>query len=403
MVADRAQGKTYPERFEALGLQERTRYMPLGSPRDILRGLCPYLLPFTRSGRHAYKGLVRILSSPHWKTLSFRRRMKALVQSRLLVEDSFDLLHAHYLIGAYEFLPVARFLNIPLLTTFHGLPVKETGPELGGEKAAELFHAGSLFLINTRFAQRQLIGLGCPEEKTRILPQGLRLVDFPYCPRPHPKEGPIILLTVARLSHEKGHRFAIEAVKKLRQRWPQLEYRLVGTGPEKAEIERLILESGLKDCVHLRGELTDEGLRKEYEGAHIFILPSIHDRSGSFHTETQGVVIQEAQASGVITVASRTGGIPECMDDGKAGFLVQPESSAELADKITWLLDHPNQWEAWQRAGRAWVENHYAMEKIGKCLWDIYQELSRAKSPRGGRDNLLRANLDGTTGPEGSG
>lgn len=383
VVANRKQGKSYPDRFESLGLLSRTRYMPLGTPRDILRGLRPYLVPFNIEGQLAYRGLQVLLANRRGRPTGFRSWLKSLVQTPLLAKSCFDLVHAHYLIGGYQFLSIARLLGVPLVTTFHGLPVIECGPEISGAKATELFREGSLFLVNTRFAKSQLEGLGCRPEKIRILPQGLRLEDFPYRPRPYPREGPTVLLTVARLSGEKGHRYALQAVRLLRDRDRQVEYRIVGTGPEKVELEKLIRELRLEDCVFIRGERTDAELRREYEEAHILILPSVKDISGSHHTETQGIVIQEAQASGVITIASETGGIPECVDNGRSAFLVPERDPEALAERITWLLDNPERWPTWQREGRLWVETHYAMEKIGKRLWDTYGEMIAShKQPR---------------------
>ena len=82
-----------------------------------------------------------------------------------------------------------------------------------------------------------------------------------------------------------------------------------------------------------------------------------------------------AQASGVITLASDTGGIPECVDDGRSAFLIPPRNPQALADKMEWLLDHPSSWEALQRSGRAWVESRYAMHIIGRRLWETYREV----------------------------
>ena len=128
-------------------------------------------------------------------------------------------------------------------------------------------------------------------------------------------------------------------------------------------------------AVLLRGERTDEQLLQEYREAHIFVLPSVPDEFGGHHTETQGVVIQEAQASGVIALASDTVGIPECVDDGRSAFLIPPRNPQALAEKIEWLLDHPSSWEALQRSGRAWVESRYAMDNIGRRLWETDSEV----------------------------
>jgi colanic acid/amylovoran biosynthesis glycosyltransferase len=87
--------------------------------------------------------------------------------------------------------------------------------ELSEQKRQVLFRYGQLFLVNTHFAQAELETLGCPRDKIVILPLGSRLEEFPFWSRPCPQQGPVIVLTVARLAPEKGHTFAREAIKEL--------------------------------------------------------------------------------------------------------------------------------------------------------------------------------------------
>jgi len=122
------------------------------------------------------------------------------------------------------------------------------------------------------------------------------------------------------------------------------------------------------------GEIEREELKQQYRDAHIFILPSIEDVKG-MHTETQGVVIQEAQASGKIVIAAKTGGIPECVDDGTSAFLVEPRNSKILAEKIRWIIENQDKWSKWQVAGRKWVEENYSLEKVGERICDVYRTM----------------------------
>ena len=382
IVAGGRLGQDEPERVGQLGLTGGTRYFPFDSLFGTLRSFQPYLWPFAKPGREAYRGLWTLATSRRWRPTGLRRFIKAMAEAPLLAGGHFDLVHAHNLVPAYEFLMVPQVLDIPLLTTFHGLPTIKGSGILTEGKKAELFHCGDLFLANTRFARRQLEQAGCPSHKIRILPQGLRLVDFPFRPKSAPTSDPIVLLTVARLSIDKGHRYALEAVGRLRERVPRLEYRIVGAGPYRKELEEAVRQFDLAGCVRFLGPLMGVELRRQYAEAHVFLLPSVTDPSGIHLTETQGVVMQEAQASGLIVIASQTGGIPECVEDGKSAFLVPERDAQSLAAKITWVLDHSDQWPAWQRAGRKWVEDNFASEQIGKRLWDVYDELLEPRRAR---------------------
>lgn len=84
--------------------------------------------------------------------------------------------------------------------------------------------------------------------------------------------------------------------------------------------------------------------------------------------------MQEAQASGCLLVATRTGGIPECVDEGHAR-LVPDRDERALAGAILDLLQHPDRWPEWQAAGRRWVEERYSVSVIGRRLAELYLRL----------------------------
>jgi colanic acid/amylovoran biosynthesis glycosyltransferase len=374
IAASGSMGKRCPERVVQLDLLSRTHYFPADSAADVLRGFRPYLLPFTDTGRRAFRGLASVLASRCGRPRGLRSLVKTLVRAPILGGSKFDIVHAHNFHTAFDYLFVARTSAIPLVTTFYGLPTIGGSGRLSEGKLAEVFHDGDCFLTFTRYAQGELESIGCPRDKIRILPLGIYLCDHTFRPKPFPTSGPVVLLTVARLSIEKGHRYALEAIQRLRQAGRPVEYRIVGAGYEKENLEKLVSDLRLQDSVRFMGSLMDDALRQQYAEAHVFILPSVRGLDGTL-TETQGVVIQEAQASGLLVVATSTGGIPECVDDGRSAFLVPEKDSEALAQTIAGLLDQPERWESWQNAGRAWVEERFAMEKIGQRLWDIYQEV----------------------------
>jgi colanic acid/amylovoran biosynthesis glycosyltransferase len=230
-------------------------------------------------------------------------------------------------------------------------------------------------LVNTEFAKKQAAGLGCDEEKIHILPQGIDLKEFPYVPRQAPQQPePTVLLTVSRLHKDKGHKYAIDAVKGLIASGHRVAYRIVGNGPEQMALKDYVRNQGLEKVVLFLGSVTDEQLRQELCMAHIFLLPSLKDSTGH-HIETQGVVLQEAMASGKIVVASQVGGIPESMDFGRKGFLVPDRDSSTLAQVIADITYAPQQWSAWQHEGRVWVEKYYDIHKIGCSLMKHYESV----------------------------
>ena len=90
------------------------------------------------------------------------------------------------------------------------------------------------------------------------------------------------------------------------------------------------------------------------------------------------MVIQEAQASGVLVAASRVGGIPECVDDGESAFLFPDRDPEAIAGVVGRLLDRPEAWRGWQDAARTWVERRFDIDELGAKLMGLYAMI-RAK------------------------
>ncbi|WP_051333528.1 glycosyltransferase family 4 protein [Aliagarivorans marinus] len=358
---------------------------------------CSACIPWL-SMRELWQILLFLLNPAHWPRMlrGWRRQAQYLGEypsqlghplNRLLLSafcamDNFDLIHSHSEIAAWRFLPIIACSGKPLVITFHGLPPKGVQP-LSMEQREILARHASTILVNTEFAKRHYVAIGGDPDKVKIIPQGLKLSDFPYQPLPVPKPGETIhLLTVGRFHPDKGQHYALEAVKQLVEQGHNIHYTLVGNGPEKTKLTAQAEELGLAERVTLLSGLSDEDLRGQYRRAHVFILPSLRDREG-FHEETQGVVMQEAQASGVLVVATKTGGIPECFDDGESGFLVEDRSSQQLASKLHYLITNSESWPSWREAGLANVQQYFDMQVIGGRLQQVYREVLASSKEEG--------------------
>lgn len=356
-----------PQKVVALGLLGRTIYCPM-TGGSLVKSLFSKDILFNV-----------VVQAQFWRGLSLLRTplsniptlLKHLALARVAGFDQYDIIHAHHEISAYEFLPVAKALNIPMVLTFHGKPPPGVA-ELSMLKRGILYKAVAHVQVNTQFAAAQVIDLGCPSEKIRILPQGIDLAHFPYSPLPPiGSEELLTVLTVARVQRDKGHQYAIDAIANLVRAGHRVEYRIVGGGPEEQSLRDQIKALGMERSIKMLGPLSDCQLAEEYRSAHVFILPSLRDLEGK-HEETQGVVIQEAQASGKIVIATITGGVPECVDNGVSAFLVPDRSAPAFEAAILNILKQPSLWQKWQEQGRQWVEKHFDINVIGEKQWQLY-------------------------------
>ena len=143
---------------------------------------------------------------------------------------------------------------------------------------------------------------------------------------------PVRLICVCRLIRRKGLEFIVEAMRSLRNDGMTLE--IAGTGEREQEIVDLVSNYGLADCISLRGYVDRQDLYEYYHRADIFVLPSI--------SESFGQVLLEAMSTGLPVVASRVGGVPETIEHGVSGLLVEPGSSADLSAAIRSLAKDPS-------------------------------------------------------------
>lgn len=295
-----------------------------------------------------------------------------LVLAPHFVKKELDLVHSHFEITGHKFLPVARAQQVPFVVTFHGLPPPGVS-QLPDKMRREYIDAADVILVNTEFAKKQYVTLGAPSGKVQIIPQGIVTKNFTFTAKPIPTNAPIELLSVGRFHTDKGHQYVLQALPDLLKQGYNLHYTLVGTGPERGRLEKMAEELGLQNVVSFHSIVSEQKLKEIYARAHIFIFPSVKAIDG-FHEETQGVAIQEAQASGLIVIATKTGGIPECVEDGKSAFLIDDRNPTSIADKIRWVIDNPQRWNEWQHNARHHVETYFDIDVIGDRLMQIYAD-----------------------------
>lgn len=317
--------------------------------------------------------IFRLVFSSLWFRRGIRYTLKALLRSGVLAKRDIDIIHSHSLFNSYDYLFLSDVFGIPMTTTFHGL-IPQNVRQLDADNVRAVLDAGKAFFVNTKFARSQLETLGCERRKIHIIPQGTDVDDFPFVAKKIDRDDEIIILSVGRLSVEKGFHVAIEAIAAIIDRHPGIRYHIVGGGPEEKKLRALIDRYNLHDKVEIIGSVSTALLAQHYASSHLFLLPSIDFRDGS-HTETQGVVLQEAQCSGIPVIASRTGGIPEIIIETETGLLCDEEDSQQLGDCIDRLIEDPDLYHKLHLQGRRDVEDHYSAAVIGARLRKVYDSV----------------------------
>jgi phosphatidylinositol alpha-1,6-mannosyltransferase len=183
------------------------------------------------------------------------------------------------------------------------------------------------------------------------------------------------LLTVARLSPEKGIHIGIQALAHLSNEFPDLGYLVVGSGEELQYLQRLAASLGLADRVkHLTG-VPDADLPGLYNCAEIYLGASQLIRRG---VEGFGISQVEASACAVPVVAARSGGIPDAVRDGETGLLVDAERAECVAEALALLLRNRELSGRLGNGGRRAVETFFNWGRVTSQMMKIGTELGRS-------------------------
>jgi glycosyltransferase involved in cell wall biosynthesis len=177
------------------------------------------------------------------------------------------------------------------------------------------------------------------------------------------------VLFVGNIFGNKGVETALEAVLRLRAKYPDIRFQVVGSpeGTLVEEMEARVQSEGAQANVEFPGFVGRAGLPEYYRRANVFCSPAQYEGGVAN-------VYLEAMACGCPVVASTAGGGPEAVQDGRTGLLVPPDDVGAVVEALDRILGDPALGRRMGRAGRQRVDDYFAMDKyIGRVL-DVYRK-----------------------------
>jgi len=167
---------------------------------------------------------------------------------------------------------------------------------------------------------------------------------------------------------EKDVRFILAGDSVVSEEFPWHTGRMCNT---EKEIREFIRENGLTDVIDIRGEVTGSDKRKVFAESDIFVMPS--------YSEGMPIVILEAMAAGLPVVATRVGALPEIIEEGKNGFLVEVGNYEDLANKVLILVKDRSLRRQIGGLNRKVVSETFSSKKYVEGLEMVFLELSMGK------------------------
>ena len=287
-----------------------------------------------------------------------------------------DIVHIHgtsKLSGAiYE---AVQDNDIPVVLTVHGLLHEEKKQALRRKPSMKhlyqyivqtrsemnVLNRASRIIVDTPYVERMLTQYRQKGELAQlpeiyVIPQGISATYYDFsCAQ----EGNTILC-VGSISPRKGHIYTIDMFNILRKKGVEAKLRIIGSLADDnyyAQLSKAIQESPYCSDIRLETNVSQEELFAAYKSARLFALHS--------QEESQGIVFAEAMATGMPVIATKVGGVPDVVENGKDGFLCEFGDTLSMAKNVEQLLTNSLLWQSF---------SHHAQQTSTKYNWDRIAE-----------------------------
>ena len=290
------------------------------------------------SGGGEYEKLLAQYQVKHFQlnqTRTWRNLVQAASQYRGIVQQvKPDIVHAHMMTGAVLARALKLWSQYGLVATVHN----------EFQESAKLMGLADRVIAVSQAVSKSMQQRGIPTRKLRVVTNGTlkspRVGALPDC-FPAKLHRPAIT-TVAGMNSRKGIAELIAAFERVALDFPDAHLYLVGHGPEKDQFQIQARQTCVADRIHFEGFQSDP--RAYLLSTDVFVLAS--------YREPFGLAISEAREVGCAIVASRVDGIPEVLEQGRAGLLVPPGDSQALATTIAELLKNSTKLHYWKDQAR---------------------------------------------------
>ena len=304
-------------------------------------------------------------------TLSFHLadRVAAIIE-----EERFDVLHFHEPLMPALPMTMLRMSTTANVGTFHAFARSNVGYYYGRRwLEPNLAHLHRAIAVSE--PARAFLHQYFPEYPVRVIPNGIDVNVFKpgHPPIRHLRDDSVNILFVGRLEKRKGLIDLLRGYEFMRARVPKSRLIIVGDGPLRNKVESYISRHRMQDVV-MAGYVPETVLPRYYSSADIFCAPA----TGS---ESFGIVLLEAMASGLPVVATEIEGYMSVLEPGRDSLTVQPKRWAELGSALIILArDH----DLRRRMGAYGLEKarRYAWEVVARQIVEVYEEAREAVAGR---------------------
>lgn len=289
-----------------------------------------------------------------------------------LVWQVFSLIRKHKIehILVSEVLPtgtVALLIKwikkIPYTLSFHGMDIAWAMRQKRKNFLLRLILKNShSILTNSKYTSKLILDfLPSVEAKIIVVYPGLSIQDkkTSYIAF-SPDKNRFIVLSVGRLVERKGFDKSIEAIKALKNRYPDILYIIVGQGEYESTLRQIVLDNQLENWVKIYNKVSDSELSGFYQSAKVFLMPSRSLANGD--VEGFGIVYLEANYYGLPVIAGNVGGMPEAVENNVNGLVVDGEKVIDIISAIQTIIENPEKAKKMAEMGKTRINMIFSSE-----------------------------------------
>ena len=294
-----------------------------------------------------------------------------------------DIIHSHqpYSLGS-EALKFSKKLNIPIVFTYHikyedyshyiPLIPKSVSKKYIRKMTTKYSDQCDNIIAPSTAIKKMLTDRGIKSPMS-IIPSGINIDNFKkdtgqkseIRKKYNVNPDDILLITACRLTEEKNLGFLVKSFAKIKQRYNNVKFMIVGDGAVKQDLEKLAEELGVKNSIIFTGLVNRTEIVGLYQASDIFVFAS--------KTETQGLVAVEAMAAGDPVVAVKASGIEDMIKDKEDGFLTS-ESEEEFSESVLKIVNDKNLREKMSAQAKINSER-FSIEPWVEKVVELYESL----------------------------
>ncbi|MFK7786901.1 MAG: glycosyltransferase [Crocinitomicaceae bacterium] len=281
---------------------------------------------------------------------------------------------AEYGPAGAEVMYACKKANIPLIVHFHGFDAYRNDVlNHYGDQYNELFQLASKVIVVSEDMKSQLLSLGCPADKLELVPYGID-TDYFSCPDSNNERKGFI--AVGRFVPKKSPESTIRAFAKVVEKHPEAQLTFIGDGELMESALILTEELSLQNNIQFKGVLAPSLVVSELQQHAIFVQHSVlTDQNDS---EGTPLSILEAASTGLAMVSTNHAGIPDVIEDGKSGFLVDEGDIESMAARMIELLEDEELRLKFGQEARKTIQKNYRQSDY---LSSLEQVLDKAEMP----------------------